>query len=1826
MLRIGTSNHPRFGRVAFAGDKIPCDQGQGVTAADAESWALIAMSDYLLSRPWTPGMQIHCHYDAKVIGEAACGLQNLPHWKNSDGTLPRFARTMLAMVQKKFEVWKAIHVHAHESNPFNECADTIATMIREDKIWVEKPQLRIEALRKHPLREWAWLQVRPTAELPDLATIVQDAQGDNGQGWLDSVFLPLADHTMEPAKSTWHTLRCATVNVGSCHYDHTQSLPVSLKAQEIARQADQHDIAILALQETRARHSCALRTGCYDRVVAGENGQAGVEIWFHVDILERIGRRPFDGTKNIATWHAEPTILAVHLDCGMLQLDVINIYAPQSGHDHEHIQAWWKKLDEVLNMRSWEGPRFIAGDFNAKLGSAQTEQVGSCSPDFEDTCEKHNLWVPTTWEEVHQGPSWTFVGPKGGKSRLDYFAVSEELRDGVRKTELAQSIDVLNGDRDHFVLTMDLQLHVEQQGRNCLKRTSRYDRQTSCNMENAVRPDLMQTLADIPWSVNVVKHWSTIRDHMQNEAIKAFPMARRKKRQLYISEEAWNILCERKDVHKLYRQQQSSLQRHLLQRVLHAWRFGHDEAGGWSRLASHTMQLQEAITYEQRCRLEHKFQQVKRRDWKNWVKAVLDGKVALANQSNCTEMYRLLQPKKMVQRAQGRLRRPLPGMIDAQGQICLTREQIAHKWQAQFSEVEHAICKPPQTLLRKDQDKEKKICTWRDLHKIPSLLDLEWAMRNLRAQKAPGLDGLGAELFQVRGTDAPMRMYALFIKTAIRQQYIPEFTGGWLLALFKGKGNPRHMDKYRGIMLEPTMSRCFSRAWRGQISDGLSTIAEPGQWGGRAGMSCSGLHLEVRMWQQNAVKQRQAQAIVFVDIQAAFYSIAKALVASVDMTTDEFHDLRTKIGVPDTAKDRFWHNIKKTDAVRTSTKSDICAEMAAQTLRTTWFAILDGDRVLFPTTGCRPGDPLADLYFSSVLSFVLEEIHQRLAQEDVLEERHATGTVTCSVTWVDDIAFNLVGDADSIVRKTIQLLAIVIDVTTEYGLTLSYGPSKTTALITFRGRGSTKARQHYERLYQGKLPTMSEHRGMQIIETATHYKHLGGYITTQGKILQEIKVRGAQAAQKLGALTKILKNPTVNAKHKQVLFKSMGLAVMTMHAGTWWDFQEGEYRAWQGAWFQLTSFLYPRLPNGEVQHSTIQQRAHDTQCPMPMELLLIHRLKLVVQILRDADPFLIEAILRNHAIARDESWITSVDAAVRWLIEQIGPTETAAKMRDLHMPGTWVELQPRAKKIAKMVKKAEKAHLMRVRLFCELKAADKEQRQLLGDMGWVHDADSMMTHGHEHDGLDMHECVTCVKTFGSAAALAVHQQRRHGERVALRRVLADDKCRACGRRYFTRARALVHLHSGTTNCWIKILRNTQPMTVECAEQLDKLDREQGNAIHQKNFKAWQDNQACRPCLPDEMHDILPIMCPWNEVEDGPPESGELQKWGQLGMLPPGKGGREKTKRKDCHFTLSNVLHETQELERAICADNVHWNPGFDRIPPPMVVDQKYVLLFFSGRRRWGDIAHFIHEGSNLCPISIDTAVSSEHGDMYKTDLWLQLIRQRKVAAGHGGPPCETYTMARWNQNLPEGGPKPLRTSQFPWGLPELSYREVVQMLNGSCLMFRPIFLLMMIHAHGGGTSLEHPKGPEQHQVWGWSIWMSGFINRWLLDNNVRMLQFAQGPLGRDFAKPTRLVYSYMTSLPHDLFSAYDMAWRPRKVLSGKDQHGAWQTSQAKEYPEKMCWVLAQNYIKHAAGRECAGQESDPPGLAAAIEALAKIFDPYQEEQEMGNDFQPNFFN
>ena len=179
---------------------------------------------------------------------------------------------------------------------------------------------------------------------------------------------------------------------------------------------------------------------------------------------------------------------------------------------------------------------------------------------------------------------------------------------------------------------------------------------------------------------------------------------------------------------------------------------------------------------------------------------------------------------------------------------------------------------------------------------------------------------------------------------------------------------------------------------------------------------------------------------------------------------------------------------------------------------------------------------------------------------------------------------------------------------------------------------------------------------------------------------------------------------------------------------------------------------------------------------------------------------------------------------------------------------TWNNFHEVAADLRKMVKNVERAHLVRLQSYQEVKKQRDYQRDIFLEMGWTQHVDAEMPQHATQEAI----CECCGKTFQSQAALATHQQRKHHQRIALRRVVTDGVCRACGKMFHTRVRLLGHLHRGQSKCWVSHLRCYKPMSEEQTNELDYEDKQKGMAFHQRGSVKEHPDKSWRWAAESEM--------------------------------------------------------------------------------------------------------------------------------------------------------------------------------------------------------------------------------------------------------------------------------------------------------------------------------------------------------------------------------------
>ena len=147
----------------------------------------------------------------------------------------------------------------------------------------------------------------------------------------------------------------------------------------------------------------------------------------------------------------------------------------------------------------------------------------------------------------------------------------------------------------------------------------------------------------------------------------------------------------------------------------------------------------------------------------------------------------------------------------------------------------------------------------------------------------------------------------------------------------------------------------------------------------------------------------------------------------------------------------------------------------------------------------------------------------------------------------------------------------------------------------------------------------------------------------------------------------------------------------------------------------------------------------------------------------------------------------------------------------------------------------------------------------------------------------------------------------------------------------------------------------------------------------------------------------------------------------------------------------------------------------------------YVLHFFSGQGRPGDFQDWLDQALAVVQylvwvISLDVAIDAKLCDLSCSGgvaRWLDLAIAGRVVMVLGGPPCETWSVARWNggSRVTGAGPRAVRSSEHLWGLHDLDTGERQQVTLGNALLRTVILFLAAARVFGFAAVMEHPQLP-----------------------------------------------------------------------------------------------------------------------------------------------------
>ena len=307
------------------------------------------------------------------------------------------------------------------------------------------------------------------------------------------------------------------------------------------------------------------------------------------------------------------------------------------------------------------------------------------------------------------------------------------------------------------------------------------------------------------------------------------------------------------------------------------------------------------------------------------------------------------------------------------------------------------------------------------LEDIPTMIEMEQVVLRQKRNKAPGLDGVSASALQDAIRRDPRPFYDLIFKSWVTAAEPLQYKGGLVHCIAKKSGG-REVTAMRGITLLDSFGKCYHALARSALLRWSTSRRIPTQFGGFARQQTLFATQYVRAFVRVAGRAKLSTAVLFIDVKSAFHCMLREHVFG---TQDHFPPPLRRV------LEEEGFNVAALESAITEHSTDFVSTAKVATVRvlqdahqSTWYT-LPGHDVCYDTArGSRPGSPLADLAYNTLMTKVLQSLEAKLQAHPQFQQVAMHLSMTCPpVAWVDDVAIPLASSTPTLLDQ------LVVDVT-----------------------------------------------------------------------------------------------------------------------------------------------------------------------------------------------------------------------------------------------------------------------------------------------------------------------------------------------------------------------------------------------------------------------------------------------------------------------------------------------------------------------------------------------------------------------------------------------------------------------------------------------------------------------------------------------------------------------------------------------------------------------------------------------------------------------------
>ena len=602
------------------------------------------------------------------------------------------------------------------------------------------------------------------------------------------------------------------------------------KVEQITREFKQYKLDILGISEARWTESGKTSLGTGEVVL-----WSGCERVHEKGVALMLSKR---AAASLEEWRpVSERILIARFFSKYARMTVIVCYAPTNQADEEEKETFYLQLQSVIRKVSSHDMLIVGGDFNAKIGS-DNSQFESCMGKFglgemnenglllADFCQENSLVIGGSLfrhKDVHK---YTWEAPGGrARNQIDHILVNRKWINSLYDVRNKRGADVSS---DHVLVWARLKLSLKTKKKTSKRSKFDVEKLKQPRVVEQFKVSVANRFAVLEEVEDINQLWNKVRDGLKEAASEVLGRPRRKRKK-WLSDESWDLIEERKRLHvDLLKEDNTEEMKERLRQ-----QYREKEA-----------EVKRSVRRDKRCHLRQQAREAEEAAQRKDTRTLYQIGKSLGKGNDFG--------------GQGHVK-------DKDGVVLIKESEQRERWAEHFEEVlnREVPSVSPEEFNQADLD----------INCYPlSENEIRLAIRRMKSNKAAGVDNLVAELFKVCEDETTAALKKLFDKIWEEERVPDEWLKGIIVKLPK-KGDRLDCNNWRGVTLLLVASKIFARGLFERVQSPVERILRKNQAGFRKGRSTTDQILVLRRLIEEAQEMQRALVIVFVDFEKAFDSV-----------------------------------------------------------------------------------------------------------------------------------------------------------------------------------------------------------------------------------------------------------------------------------------------------------------------------------------------------------------------------------------------------------------------------------------------------------------------------------------------------------------------------------------------------------------------------------------------------------------------------------------------------------------------------------------------------------------------------------------------------------------------------------------------------------------------------------------------------------------------------------------------------------------------------------------------------------------------------------------